>query len=276
MPTPSASSASSSIVSVYTDMAQLLYTPKEIPDQIRKTILGDIYTYYRNGCRFYQRKPHVPVHKKVDDWTIDYSKLGGERLSGKSIQGTPELWILNNILSREECTDLITQCNTIRDDDKGNRSWHAPGTGGKYSRVIMINRELAEDIWSRIKPILPQTLHGYKLLYVNPYFRFSRYRKGGVFHTHKDGKNYDNSYPHLTGGFSAESLLTLNIFLNGEGEMELAGGGTTFFDDKLNIRIPVRAKAGTASLFWADQYHCGDEVTEGFKYLLRTDVMGHV
>jgi len=186
-----------------------------------------------------------------------------------------ELWVIDNLFSQAECTDLINRANQLQTDAKGNKSWHQPGTGGKYSRVIMIDPELTNVIWARIEPYLPKELelNGYKLLYLNSHFRFSRYRKDGIFPIHCDGKNYDNSRPDLTGGYSAESLLTLNIFLNSEEDYDLVGGGTSFFDEGLRLGLTIKAQAGTAALFWADQYHRGDLVGEGFKYLLRTDVM---
>lgn len=202
------------------------------------------------------------------------------QLTGQSITNGPPLWILDNLLSKEECMGRIARANAMNDDNKGNRAWHAPGTGGKYSRVIMIDRSLADDLWNRVRKFLPEVIEGYKLVYLNDHFRFSRYRKGGVFHVHCDGKNYDNSRPDLIGEWSSESLLTLNIFLNTEGDTdyELVGGGTSFFNQdenfNLNLRTTVKAKAGRAVLFWAKQYHRGDVVDSGFKYLLRTDVMG--
>jgi hypothetical protein len=188
-----------------------------------------------------------------------------------------QLWVMENLISQADCTNLINRANQLQTDTKGNKSWHQPGTGGQYSRVIMIDPKLANNIWTHIKPFLPKELNGYKLLYLNSHFRFSRYRKDGIFPLHCDGKNYDSSRPDLTAEYSAESLLTLNIFLNSEGDYDLVGGGTSFFnrhEDGFRLRTTVKAQAGRAALFWADQYHRGDLVGEGFKYLLRTDVMG--
>lgn len=202
-------------------------------------------------------------------------------LSGMTIQGNESLMIIDNLLSRKECHDLIAKANSIVDDTEGNKAWHYPGTGGKYMRVIMIDTDLATDLWNRIKPYLPTTYRERKLLYLNNYFRFSRYREGGLFPVHCDGKNYDAGRPELTNGYSSESLFTLNIFLNDSESVTeplISGGATDFFNQdqtgELVLRYSAQPKAGRAALFWADQYHRGNPVDKGFKYLLRTDVMG--
>jgi hypothetical protein len=277
-------------VTVYTDMSHLVWTPSEIPSEISNIILQDIHTYYEGSgstmVRLHELKPHVHHIKHLSwsgyQWTIDYTKIAsGSRLTGEKIKGTHELYVLHNLLTTAECIELINKANTLETmhthHHGSNRSWHQPGTGGKYSRAIMIDQQFADELWLRIKHYLPETMHGYRLLYLNSHFRFSRYRKGGMFHTHCDGKNYDTSRPDVAP--QTESLLTLNIFLNSEGDplFDLEGGGTTFYEgtaSSLSERITVPAKAGTGALFWAEQYHRGDEVLEGYKYLLRTDVMG--
>ena len=280
-------------ITVYTDMAQLCWTPSEIPHEISKVILQDVHSYYEDMVRLHELKPHVPLIKHLStQWTIDYHKVPhGPRLVGESIVGQHELYVLHNLLTPAECIELINKANTVEqlepqhDEHRhrySNRAWHQPGTGGKYSRAIMIDQQLADDLWLRVKHYLTDKaghlcMHGYKLLYLNPHFRFSRYKKGGMFHTHCDGKNYDTSRPDIAP--QTESLLTLNIFLNSEGDplFNLRGGGTTFYEgtaSSLSKRITVPAVAGTGALFWAEQYHRGDEVEEGYKYLLRTDVMG--
>ena len=268
-------------ITVYTDMAQLKWTPPS--SMISDIILQDVHVYYEGSgssmVRLHELKPHVHPIKHLNteygDVTIDYTRIPmGPRLVGESIKGQHELFVIDNLLTPSECLELISKANNVP-SSAGSRPWHYPGTGGKYSRAIMVDPQLADDLWKRVKHYLPDTMRGYKLLYLNPHFRFSRYRKGGLFHTHCDGKNYDTSRSDV----STESLLTLNIFLNSEGDplFDLKGGSTTFFDGQasnLTKRITVQAKAGTAALFWAEQYHRGDEVIDGYKYLLRTDVMG--
>lgn len=196
------------------------------------------------------------------------------------------IWVIDGFFAEEECEALIAHSNQIQVTENGDKPWHAPNTGGKYTRAMMSNRKLADVIEKRLKPILPEIVNDCKTLYVNDRFRFSRYSAGGEFHVHCDGKNYDNKRPELTGEFSAESLLTANAFLNTEGDedYDLVGGGTTFFHGEGDenggpkqcglLRESIPAKAGRLVLFWANQYHQGDLVVSGRKYLVRTDIMG--
>jgi len=39
------------------------------------------------------------------------------------------------------------------------------------------------------------------------------------------------------------------------------------------LRYSAKPKSGRGALFWAKQYHCGNKVIKGNKYLLRIDVM---
>ena len=198
------------------------------------------------------------------------------------IPGEHSLILLNDLLSKEECRKLIDIANNMEDDDK-NKSWHkSSDTGGHYMCVIMVDDNLAQDLWKRIKKFLPSTYNRYKLVYLNNYFRFSKYKEHGVFPIHCDGTNYDGNHLELTSNCISESLFTLNIFLNddeSETEPLLTGGETDFFNENnegLSLRYSVKPKTGRAALFWSNQYHRGNIVEDGCKYLLRTDVMGYM
>ncbi len=175
---------------------------------------------------------------------------------------------IDDIFTKDECADLLNRAN--------QEGWHNPETGGSYMRSIIIDRELADKLYVKLKEHIPDTYMGYKLLYINDHFRFSRYNTGGVFPIHQDGTNYDSSKVDEYDGYSTESVFTLNIFLNDDFE----GGETDFFEpnpenpDELKLRFSVVPKCGRGSLFYAKQYHRGNKVTVPYKYLIRTDVMG--
>lgn len=122
----------------------------------------------------------------------------------------------------------------------------------------MMNEKLANKLFERVKSHLPDDGNKYKGC--NPMFRIAKYDTGGQFEIHKDGVNKDAN--------GNVTYLTLNIFLNDDFE----GGETDFFIDK-KLRHSVKPEAGKAALFFHSQYHCGNKVTKGYKYLLRTDVM---
>jgi prolyl 4-hydroxylase len=187
----------------------------------------------------------------------------------KEIEGDKPLFIIEDLLSKEECKKLIEKAHQVKTDDKGNKSWHAPKDNtGQYMRVVMIDEELSTLLWERIKDVLEDNYKKYKLEFLNPYFRFSKYSKGGMFPIHCDGKNYQGD---------CEALYTLNIFLNDDFE----GGATDFFQKEKGgrraiLRHRTIPKTGSAALFWGDQLHRGNTVESDYKYLLRTDVMGHL
>ena len=198
-----------------------------------------------------------------------------------TIPGRYPLIEINNLLTNEECEQFIHKANTIKTDGHGSEAWHAPGTGGEYDRVIMVDDKLADALWLKIQPLLPKTHRGFTLLEINDHFRISRYHDGGSFTMHCDGKNYARQRSHTTRKNHSkakmlESLYTLNIFLNDD----FKGGETKFFTqtgkNKFDLRHTITPQTGRAGLFLANQYHCGAKVSTNpnTKYLLRTDVMG--
>ena len=132
----------------------------------------------------------------------------------------------------------------------------------KYWRVIWDNKEFADELFKRLKDgnYLPGDGKKYKCC--NSVFRIAKYDSWGQFQIHRDGQNKNEC--------GEKTHLTLNIFLN----KDFKGGETDFFlDDKKTFRCSVKSAIGKAALFYHKQYHCGNIVSEGEKYLLRTDVM---
>ena len=187
------------------------------------------------------------------------------------VDGRDLLFQLDDLLTPEECATLIARAHAVQtSSETGDKSWHPPTDNtGQYSRVVMWDRDLAADLWERVRGVLPDKHRGYSFKYINPCFRFSRYDVDGKFPLHTDGKNYDNG----PDGIDTESLFTLNIFLNDD----FKGGATDFFSKRgrsARLRSRVEPQTGRAALFWADQLHRGNTVETPYKYLIRTDVMG--
>ena len=95
----------------------------------------------------------------------------------------------------------------------------------------------------------------------NDHFRFSKYTVGEEFKRHRDGVNQDSN------GFRAK--YTVNIFLNDDFE----GGSTEFFNESGTSIFDAVPAVGRGMIFDGQIIHCGNKVTKGVKYLLRTDVM---
>ena len=167
------------------------------------------------------------------------------------------LQIVDDLLSEEECNFLITfsEKQGLIEIDRGI---------AKYHRAEFDNEWLATTLFNRLKEkgLIGQTFNGRRIASLNDHFRFSKYYPGGEFQMHKDGFNVDKN--------GNRSVMTLNIFLNTEFE----GGETDFYlEDKKTLRHSTKPKVGRGAFFDSQQYHCGNKVVNGFKYLLRTDLM---
>lgn len=171
-----------------------------------------------------------------------------------------DLLQIDNIFTPQQCEMLIANAETtgFDDVDRGNACY-----GRVVGRIQMDGRPLQEWLWDRLKDIIPAEVDGKRVTGLNDHFRFSKYHKGQFFDIHRDGFNQDCH--------GNRSVLTLNIFLNDDFE----GGETDFFysNNRDDFRFSVKPQAGRGALFYSQQYHCGNEIESGFKYLIRTDVM---
>ena len=163
---------------------------------------------------------------------------------------------IDNIFSEDCCKYLIKQAEELGMKKVEDRP------GATYHRSMLKNKEMADRLFNQLRSHIPQTFNGQRVVGLNEMFRFSKYYPGGKFGIHKDGYNVDSQ--------GNRSAMTLNIFLNDDFE----GGETDFFyDDARTLRYSVKPKPGRGALFDSQQFHCGNTVKGGYKYLIRTDVM---
>lgn len=109
-------------------------------------------------------------------------------------------------------------------------------------------------MWNRLSEIDLPVIDRQKPIGLPKDLRFYKYANGQRFKMHKDG-------PWSENGLS--SKLTFLIYLNDD----FVGGSTVFKD------LSVSPVAGDALLFIHDTWHEGSAVTEGVKYVLRSDVL---
>jgi hypothetical protein len=167
--------------------------------------------------------------------------------------------VMDGILTAEECRHFISLL------DKPEELQVIDSGFANYDRNMLVSAEWAAKIYERIKGVLPAEIVGQTgdlktEIYLNDHFRFSKYHPGQSFHIHRDGFNADG-----TGG---RSFMTVNIFLNSD----FLGGETAFYDGQREVLRAVPAP-GRGAIFDGQIYHAGLEVREGYKYLLRTDLM---
>lgn len=98
---------------------------------------------------------------------------------------------------------------------------------------------------------------GYEFTGVNDLFRVYRYSEGQEFKVHMDG-TFEKSETEY-------SRITVLVYLNDD-----FGGGETEFVMPHRVIVPT---TGKLLLFAHKQLHRGNMVSDGLKYVLRTDLM---
>jgi len=129
-----------------------------------------------------------------------------------------------------------------------------------FEPSIVTEEDILPNI--KIKTYLPNKLK--KIAYcMNSHIRLSMYDPKQFFGIHKDGINFDKDNKQRM------SYATLNIFLNDDFE----GGATTFYEKDKTAKFVCKPRTGRGGFFYSQQYHEGNKIISGNKYLLRTDFM---
>ena len=168
--------------------------------------------------------------------------------------------IVKDFFTKEKCVELIELA-----EEKGFEESLIQTRGGEVmdkeirdnDRVIFVSEEMANELWERVKDMMPLDIDGYEPLGLNERFRFYRYKDGQQFKPHVDGafKRSDTE----------KSKITMLMYLNDD----FVGGATTMVLEYEDIH----PETGMLFLFDHKIMHCGRPVREGVKYVLRTDVM---
>jgi len=124
------------------------------------------------------------------------------------------------------------------------------------TRVMFDDSFLAQTLWLRCADMMPLQIPGRGLRRgLNERFRLYRYQPGQAFRWHRDGSFRRDP--------QTASQMTLLIYLN----TDFTGGATRFTD------FSVQPRTGMGLCFAHKLLHEGAAVSEGVKYVLRTDVM---
>jgi len=173
-----------------------------------------------------------------------------------------EIFLLNDFLSEAECKELVDRTEAI-----GYSSAPVTTPDGPVmmpdvrnnSRLMIEDRELADRLFQKARPLLPQKLPGgWEIVGLNELLRYYRYEKGQQFAPHYDGAFARNK--------TEQSQLTFMVYLN-EG---FEGGETKFYDGESLVVTP---RCGSALVFVHRKLHEGASIISGRKYVLRSDVM---
>lgn len=180
---------------------------------------------------------------------------------------TTPAWVWSHFLSEEECANIIATTNTL---GYGCTAYNKDLRGNL--RLICDDPFLAEALWQRVQKLLPKDLgvdhdsRHWVPCGVNSRFRFSKYYPGDRFSHHCDDC--------VILGADSRSMYTLNVYLNDNDAATRIYVGIPGFEDRYNDVTP---KSGVALVFQqlptAQVLHEGRRVTNGHKYLMRSDIM---
>lgn len=170
-------------------------------------------------------------------------------------------WQIDDFLSYDECQSFIKKPDFI--ENGWQRATITTPNGAvlqehyrNNDRHMFDDEKLAEKLFQRLKPHLPDDDPEWKLKGLNERFKIYRYVPGQNFAMHTDAQFIRNE--------NEKSFQTILIYLN-EG---YEGGETEFFG--LEIIPP---KTGRAIVFMHHLMHEGLPIIKGTKYALRTDIM---
>jgi predicted 2-oxoglutarate/Fe(II)-dependent dioxygenase YbiX len=181
-----------------------------------------------------------------------------------------DLFVVHDFLSPDECAHYIALSESVGYGDAPITSRGGPVMRKDIrnnDRVMIDDPALADAVWERLGPFVPPCVGFWLPVGLNERWRFYRYDPGQQFDWHCDGC-YERSPLE-------RSAFTFMIYLNGG----VAGGAT-----ELNLRsrggvqnddpiVRVQPEAGKALVFPHHLLHRGAPVSDGRKYVLRTDIM---
>ena len=176
-------------------------------------------------------------------------------------QFSNEIWVINDFWHTELCENIINDLELSKMFVQSNETDINNGTieenlkSRNKNRIIYESEELAIEIWELLKRYLVNENLLINSIGINEMFRFYKYQVGQEFKRHTDSSFIRNDAEK-----SSHSLL---IYLNDDFE----GGITTFDECKLN---PVK---GSAVFFPHDLEHSSTTITNGVKYILRSDII---
>ncbi len=172
-----------------------------------------------------------------------------------------DIFTVDNFFTEADCQFWINHCEDAGFEDA------AINVGGRQvinksvrnnERFILDDQDFATTLWKKSKPFVEMEDGPATAIGLNERFRFYKYQPGHRFRPH-----YDGPYIRTPDEYSK---FTYMIYLN----EEMEGGQTRFIGAKT---ISITPKTGTLLIFRHKLYHEGAEVTNGQKYVLRSDVM---
>ncbi len=181
-------------------------------------------------------------------------------------------FVIPSLFSKTECEDFL---NTDIKNAFQKASSNYPTYYRNNDRWVIDNDELANQLFQKVKPYLPEVIEisstiqaengVWHLKELNNRLRFCKYAANQYFHRHLDGVHYRND--------TTQSKLTFMIYLNSATAFK--GGRTLFFKTKEadEVWASYIPKQGDLIVFDHNVWHEGEVLTEGEKFVLRSDIL---
>lgn len=189
------------------------------------------------------------------------------------LSNRPEICLLiKNAFSDDFCDELVYNHLSYFKSAQLNY----PTSYRNNERQIKDDVSLSTSLFREIKKYIPNKVkisgisdveYGeWVLKGLNERLRICRYTQGQYFNKHLDGVYYKSEL--------IQSKLTFMIYLNG-GSGEFEGGRTLFFSSKEDDEIigSYEPSKGDLIIFDHNLWHSGEEVSQGEKYILRSDIL---
>ncbi|KAJ3347245.1 hypothetical protein HDU91_006828 [Kappamyces sp. JEL0680] len=214
-----------------------------------------------------------------------------EKVQKIEIPQLPGVFVLKNVLSVQECMDVLSAAETIGftpDTPTGGSAEHLTSVLA-HNFFWLADEEILERIYSRCVDHLPSSIQGQKIAGLNARWRVYRYSPGSIYRPHIDGSwpgsglTRDGEYVYDAFG-DRWSKLTFLIRLNDA----FRGGATTYFTPAFDVGVmdatPVCPQMGDVLVFphgdtQGSILHEGSPVLESngefadAKYVIRTEVL---
>ncbi|KAJ6598220.1 hypothetical protein DFH09DRAFT_1131296 [Mycena vulgaris] len=264
----------------------------EAPDAAKATaVLQPLHTTLGPDRRPPNKHPAVVYYSPQNTFPLLPPAARTRKPQRFDVPGVPGAFIINDVFERFECQALIDAAEAVGmlPDEPTAGSATQLASVLAHNFIWLADADFLSTMYSRVVAHLPQTVHGGAVKGINARFRLYRYRPGALYRPHIDGawpaSALDETATPPAYVYDSDpavySRLTFLIYLNDDFD----GGCTTFFlpsgtHGVLEAR-PVRPRAGTVCVFphgaaRGSLLHEGSGVTEGAKYVIRTEVLYEV
>ncbi len=238
-----------------------------------------------------ERKPPNKFDMVLYSGTIPSCNPPATPVTSIKIPNLPNVTILKNVLSIQECCDIVSAAESIGftpDVPKGGSAKEMNSILAE-NFMLLAENELVNRIYERCLPHLPQTINDQAVAGINARWRVYKYSPGSIYRPHIDGawpgSGLDKNGNYIYDAYGDRwSKLTFLIRLNDE----FKGGATTFFTPSSTEGVldaqPVSPGMGDVLLFThgdnqGSLLHEGSPVLDSngefidVKYVVRTEVL---